>query len=154
MLYAVISRSRSSPVLCMSLQSVHQGPRPCLFCNLCTKVQDCMSYAASFLGHMIHELVPVFSKIDPRTCSCFFQKLIPFRKVRKEVRQASWRRTTTSRPRGQRHGLSVSYHNPTELACCFFPRNACIFVHAWRFCEWKIVCVCLFVCVCVWCVCA
>jgi hypothetical protein len=60
-------------------------------------------------------------------------------KVRKEVLKASQQRTTTSKPPGERHGLHVTCHNPTELACCFFPRNAGIFVHARRFCEWKLI---------------
>ena len=48
------------------------------------------------------------------------------------------RRKTSSRPRGERHGLSVTWNHPTERVCCFFSRQAFIFADASRFCEWKI----------------
>ena len=37
------------------------------------------------------------------------------------VRYLAQRHTTSSAPRGERHGLSVTYHHPTELVCCFCP---------------------------------
>ena len=54
------------------------------------------------------------------------------------VRYLAQRHTTSSAPRGERHGLSVTYHHPTELVCFFLSRLAFSFVHASRFCEWKI----------------
>ena len=55
-------------------------------------------------------------------------------KLINSVRYLAQRRTTSSAPRGERHGLSVTYQYPAELVCCFFSRPAFIFAHASRFC--------------------